>query len=90
MGADCAPLHSGPGKQHWYLCVVEIILQAKGWELEKLMTSQVMVWGRSHGSVQLLLGEQWSCSGSGCMYLQDSTFWAPVNDKAGDRGDQPE
>lgn len=52
-----------------YMHVVEIILQAKGWELEKLMASQVMVWGRSHSSVELLLGKQWSYSGKGCMYL---------------------
>ena len=52
------------------------------------MASQVMVWGRSPSSVELLLGEQWSCSGKGCMYLYE-TFWAPGDDKAGERGDQP-
>lgn len=49
-----------------YVQVVEIILQTKGWELEKLMASQIMLQGGSHSPLSSDLVSKQQVQSSGC------------------------
>lgn len=53
--------------------VAGIILQTKGWELEKLMASQIMLWGSSPSPSSSDLGSKQQAYGSGSGFCTSVT-----------------